>query len=99
MARKGRAVKKLTNAQVFAIREDGRTAPEIAKAYGVSNSSIYGIRSGATRQHVGGERRLGCVRLSEQDIAAIRADPRGCTRIARDYGIQHQRVLRLKRSI
>lgn len=56
MVAKGRRarswVMKLTDDQVRSIRKDGRKAPEIAAAHGVSDTTIYGIKSGRCKSFV-----------------------------------------------
>jgi DNA-binding CsgD family transcriptional regulator len=44
-------VAKLTESQVMAIREDGRTTREIGKAYGISHSHVSNIKRHGSWRH------------------------------------------------
>lgn len=52
MARKGRARSSLSPVAVREIRSSGSSAQQLAERFGVTRSTIYGIRSGRTRKHV-----------------------------------------------
>ncbi len=54
VAKKGSAspVSKLTDEQVFSIKEDTRPYCEIAKNYNISNTVIWGIKNGRSWKHV-----------------------------------------------
>lgn len=53
MSKKGRQwQQKLTDSQVIEIRNDARKASLVAKEYGVSCFTVYGIRNGYNRKHV-----------------------------------------------
>jgi len=48
----GHPESKLTEDQVRAIRQDSRGMRRVAKAYGVSKSLIWAIRSGRSWRHI-----------------------------------------------
>jgi hypothetical protein len=73
---------RLADDEVTAILEDPRTHMEIAKAYGIGHSSVSNIKNGGQRwRHVAKGRTdrralLGPKALSDEQIRAIRDDPR-----------------------
>lgn len=115
-ARKGRSANRrgerntlavLTDAQVLAIRGDGRPQRVIAAEYGVCQQSISDIRAGRRWSHVGGQvevKEHACgeahrsAKLTEAQVRAIRCDPRSNNHaVAKDYGISRALVGKIRR--
>ena len=102
----GRA--KLTERQVIAIRADNRATAEIQKDYGINSATVSMIKRRVSWTHVppaddelpppGKPKgvRSGRAKLTEDDVLAIRADPRSQTAIGRDYGIDRSQVANIK---
>lgn len=99
MARKERSgPSKLTGEQVAAIRTDQRTTKEIAPDYGVHWSNIAAIKAGVTWVHIpGAVQRKPKTSLSDDQVRAIRKDPRTGYDISAEYGLSYQQVSRIKR--
>lgn len=100
---------KLTVAQVEAIRLDDRPQSAIAAEYGLGQQTVSKIKRGESWACAGGpiaknpsilsgEMRRGA-KLTEATVVAIRRDPRGPTAIARELGVTHALVGKIKRGI
>lgn len=59
------------------------------------DNAIDAARKGRTKITRGVNNKMS--KLTEADIRKIRADPRSLPKIARDYGVYHQTILRAKR--
>lgn len=107
---KGRRHSKLSEDQVRAIKADDRTHSEIAKEKGISRSEVGNIKQGSRWCHVESllvkvdrkrtSRNLGSLHprttFCDDDIRAIRNDPRTQDEIASDYGVGRRCIGRIK---
>lgn len=79
----------LSEDQVKAIHSDDRPTETIAAEYGISDTSVRRIRAGETWTHALERRpRLQRIKLSDADVAAIKADTRNQCQIAKAYGVK-----------
>lgn len=100
---------KLTVAQVEAIRNDNRPHAVIASEYGLGQQSVSKLKRGESWACAGGPIVKGPsivrgeskrnAKLTEACVLAIRRDPRGPTAIARELGVTHALVGKIKRGI
>lgn len=90
---------KLTEAQVIAIRADTRLPRIIAPEYGVNPQTIREVQKGGDWRHLPLSRpyRRHNAKLTAEQVAAIRADPRLHREIAADYGVHFGTVSEIKR--
>jgi len=101
----------LTEAQAAAIKADPRFAREIAAEYGISKSTVNKIRLGINWGHLthvervptkqlrcarNGSRSPGAI-LTEDQVRAIKQDPRFSRLIAADYGVSKGAIDGIKR--
>lgn len=94
------AMSRLTEEQAQAIRRDLRPAREIAAAYGIHSVHVGAIRRGRRWRHVeapiANDLRT---KLSSEQIASIRADPRPGIEIARAFAISPAAVSMIRRGL
>lgn len=97
---KDRQASQLTREQVVAILADARPHGELAAEYGVGYETVLNIRGGRKWTHVPRpevQYRAASAKLSEDDVRAIRADPRSNTQIAASYGVTKTMVGYIKK--
>ncbi len=101
---------KLTADQVAAIRADRRRDRLVAADYGVSNATVAGLRKNGSWPSLGpieevADRHaesvlrgsdVSAAKLTEEQVLAIRADPRTLSDIAADYGVGDGSIASIK---
>jgi hypothetical protein len=87
---------KLIESDIPRILADQRSSAEVARAFGVTVATVNLIRAGRIWQHVPGPRPGARKKVSPEAVAAIRADPRSQSAIARAYGISQPYVSLIK---
>jgi hypothetical protein len=91
----------LSEEQVIAIREDTRTEKEIAEDYGMTQSSINGIRIGKTYSDYGGPiGRAGRSRsrkLTQDQARYIRESDETCKALSQEFGVAASTICKIKK--
>jgi len=89
---------KLKTSDILEIRASEESDDNLMLTYGVSQSTISGIRLGRTWRHVGGRllspRMVG--KLSEEDVLAIRSSSKKSPAVAVEYGVSAVLVRRIR---
>jgi hypothetical protein len=99
--RRGRSQSKLTAEQAKAVAADLRPFKAIAADFGITEAEIGHIKHGRVWKHAVKEVSFGSkrCRLSEQEVAQIRADARPVKVIATEHSIGKNAVWYIKRGV
>jgi len=103
----------LTDAQVVAMREEWAAAPprtprnpgitmkELGSKYGIRTSTVSGILGGLNWIHVGGPLHKARIRLTDEQVRAIRATPLtdSAASVARTFGISLSAVHQVRSGV
>lgn len=113
-AAKGRAprgethpITHVTEEQVRSLRADPRPQRELARAYGLAETTVHNIKHGLSWAHIDGDlvpsvagykrgEESPGAKLTAEQVRAVRADRRTHRRIAADYGVSHYAIQRIK---
>ena len=95
------ANRRLTEEQILAIREDGRTEKEIGHLYGISQTSVNAIKIGKTYKNIGGvTKRVGRLRqrkLTDSQVIEIRNSNKKGVDLAKEYGVSPTTICKIRK--
>ena len=93
--------RRLTDEQVIAIRSDDRPEHVVGEEYGLSQTAINAIRTGRTYKSVSGKTgRVGRSRqrkLTDRQVAEIRASSKKGVELAREYGVAASTICKIRK--
>lgn len=91
--------RKLLTADILAIRQSEEPGTVLAKRYGVSEFCISCVRRGKTNADVGGPFKPARKRLTDAQVAEVKASPLTVQELVQAYGISDRAIIEIKRGI